>query len=186
MMIRKPNLENLTKEGIPKDFADVRDYFNKALENGTLPLIPRKTPITNEEILERWIPSLKTNISLVAEKNNKVIGSATVFYDTNSSDPKFSDFRKPGELNSTVDPSENRYIYYLTTKEMIKGIKQELIKMEGIENVYLPGFAHCYVPVENILANKVFEQLGYKGKEEFLERYKTGKISGKVFRYELP
>ena len=79
LIIRKPNLENLTSERIPKDFSDVKDYFNKALEDNSLPWIPRKTPITNKEIIEKWVPSLKTNISLIAELGGKVVGSELYF-----------------------------------------------------------------------------------------------------------
>lgn len=47
--IRRPKLEPRV-DGIPKDFADTRDYFNKALKDKSLFWIPRRTPITNEEI----------------------------------------------------------------------------------------------------------------------------------------
>jgi hypothetical protein len=172
--IRKPNLENLNSEGIPKDFAEVRDYFNLALKEKSLPWIPRSTPITNQEIKEKWIPSLKTNISLIAELNGKAIGSATVFYDLKSSAYEYSNKRISGEFNSTADPQKN---YPIIIKNLIKGTIKELNKQNKT--------AHCYVPVESP-SKKAFESLGYLGKEEFLEHYKQGDLSGKVIRYEFP
>lgn len=172
--IRKPNLENLTSEGIPKDFADVRDYFNLALKNNSLPWIPRKTPITNQEIKEKWIPSLNTNISLIAESNGKVVGSATVFYDTTSTSYEHTNKRNEGEFNSTTNPE---YDSVKIISELIKGTIQELKKQNKS--------AHSYLPVESP-NNKSFQDMGYKGMQEFLEYYKTNNLSGEVLRYEMP
>ncbi len=173
ILVRKPNLENLTPEGIPKDFADVRDYFNNALKENSLPGIPRKTPITKQEIIEKWIPSLKTNISLVAELNGKIVGSSTVFYDLTSTDYEHTNKTIKGEFNSTADPKED---YVSIINLLIKETKKELKKQNKT--------AHCYIPIES-LSIKAFQKEGCKGKEEFLEYYKTDKLSGKVMKYEL-
>jgi hypothetical protein len=174
LKVRKPNLEKLTDEGIPKDFSDVRDYFNQALKDNSLPWIPRKTPITNQEIKEKWIPSLNQNICYVAELNGDVVGSATVFYDTKSSNYENSSKRVSGESVSTTSPKVN---YVETEKAMVEGILEEL-KNQNKK-------AHAYISIESP-ANIALNKLGYLGKEEFLERYKTEELSGKVMKYDLP
>ncbi len=172
--VRKLNLENLTQEGIPKDFADVQDYFNEALRKNSLPWIPRKTPITDKEILEKWVPSQNINLSLVAESEGKVVGLSTVLYDPKSNDYEFANQRKSGELNSTIDPNQD-YIFVQT--KLLEGIISEL----KIQN----KTAHCYLPIESP-ANEAFKNLRKIGNIGFLESYKTGNLSGKVQRYDLP
>ena len=172
--VRIPNLENMTAEGIPKDFADVMDYFNNSLKENSLPWIPRKNPITTKEIKEKWIPSLNTNISLVAELNGKVVGSGTVFYDPNSTAYEDANQMISGEFNSTANPKMQ---YVKITQELIKGISREL-KEKG-------KIAHCHLPIESP-AIQAMQELGIKGKETTLEHYQKQGLSGKVIKYELP
>lgn len=39
-------MEKLTTEGIPKDFADKREYFNRGIIGEKYPFVPRKIKIT--------------------------------------------------------------------------------------------------------------------------------------------
>ena len=172
--VREPNPNKLNSEGIPQDFADVRDYFNKSLDRGAFPWIPRKTPITNEEILSGWIPSLSTNISLVAEVEGKVVGSATVFYDLSSTSYEHREQRVVGELSSTVSPDTN---YKEVSRRLLEGILEEL-DSSGRSAV-------VHVAVESP-ANQSMKELGYHGTEIKKEHYAREGMSGKVIRYELP
>jgi hypothetical protein len=173
--IRKPDLKSLAN-GIPKDFAEVMDYFNQSLEKNSSPYIPRKTRITTEEIKELWIPSLKQNICFVAELNKEVIGSANCFFNTSSSAYEQAEERKPGEIGLTVKADKNhRMVGYEILSEMIKELKAQNKK----------GFFHTDANFEEEIL--MIQDLGYEGKIiEDYERYKKAGLSGKVYEYELP
>ena len=172
--IREPNLEIMTKEGIPKCFADIRDYFNEALETNSLPWIPRKTIITNDEIKNLWIPSLKTNITLHAELNSRVVGSGTVFYDTKSTGYEHTGQRVPGNFGFTADPK----YYFLTFRKMMPFLVEKLKKQNKTA---------IFTSAIESPAIKIMENLGYKGKLlENQDRYKQAGLSGKIMEYHLP
>ena len=175
--IRKPNLEPKV-DGIPKDFADVRDYFNKALQEQakTFHWIPRKTKITNDEITKLWIPSLDTNICLVAELNKSIIGSATCFFDPSSTAYEQAQERKIGEIGLSVNPERNhRMVGYLILEEMIKELKGQGKK----------AFFHTDSKFDEEIW--MMKDFGYEGTLiEDYERYKKAGLSGKVYEYELP
>jgi hypothetical protein len=173
VVIRKPRLEPRIN-GIPKDFAETRDYFNYSLEERSLPWIPRKTLITNEEILEKWIPNLDKNITLVAELYGKVVGQAVVLYNTKSNSYEHADEREPGAVGITVKPD----VYELVTPRLTKGLIEEL-KNQNKKGILTTSFESP--------GNKIMQELGYK--PEILEnedRYKLAGLSGKVCRYKLP
>ena len=172
--VRKPNIEKLTSKNIPKDFEEVKDYFNKALEEKSLPWIPRKTPITNKEIKEKWIPSLNKNICYVAESKGEIVGCATVFYDPNSTNYENKDKRSSGELVFTASSKTN---YIEVCRKNVKKIIDELKKQNKK--------AQLNISIESP-SNKSLSELGYKGKEKFLEHYKKNGMSGKVIGYNLP
>jgi len=172
IIIRKPNL-NLLVDGIPKDFAEVRDYFNQALENNALPWIPRKTPITNKEIKELWIPTINTNITLVVELERKVVGQVTVFYDSDSTAYEHAKQRLQGDIGLTAKPE----IYSEVVEKLIPEIVKELQKKEKTAKWTL---------AKESPANKILLKLGYQAKIlKNVERYKQVGLSGDVFEYNL-
>jgi len=150
------------------------EYFNQALKDDSFYFMPRKNPITIEEIKNKWLPSLKENISLVAELGGKVIGAITAFYDPLSSNYEHISERESGSLNSTANPSFN---YKAIVKKLIDGMSNEL-KSQG-------KTATANIPIESP-SIKAFEELGYIGKEIFLDRYKKSGLSGKATQYNLP
>ena len=174
LIIRKPNLEILTAKGIPKDFEDVKNYFNKALESNLLPWIPRKTPITIKEIKELWLPSLEQNINLLAEVDEKIIGSLNVFYNTNSTAYEHKTQRKLGNIGFTADPN----YYTKVTSPLIQKLIVELKKQNK---------KAVWTLAKESPGNKILNDLGYNGKLiKNQERYKQEKLSGDVFKYNLP
>ena len=175
MIVRKPNLEVLTSEGIPKDFADVREYFNEGLFDDSQPWIPRKRPITNKEIRELWVPSANTNITYVAELNGQVIGSMTVFYNPGSTAYEHADKRVMGEMSGTTATKIDRV-------EVIKEITPCVVN----ELKRLGKTAMLRTAIESH-ANEAMKRLGYQpARTEFAERYKREGISGSVNIYEFP
>lgn len=173
--VRKPNLEILTAEGIPQDFAQVMEYFNKGLETDSLPFIPRKKPITSEEIKKLWVPSLPHNISLVAEANGKVIGSGTVFYQLDSTAYEHAKERLLGTFGMTVDPQHD---YQQVGLGILTEIVRELIVSKR------KAVSHTDVNFKAEIA--IMEELGHRGKIIEDERYCLSGLSGKVFEYFLP
>jgi hypothetical protein len=177
LTIRKPNLEPKTPEGIPQDSANVRDYFNLGLSEGKLKYIPRTTPITNEEILERWIPSWSQsdNITLLAELNGKIVGSITVFDDTASTDYEHASQRPPGAVGGTIDPR----VDFETVAKPLYTALIETLKRENRKAIFT--FA------EESPSKKVMEDLCGPGQIlENQERYSAVGLSGRVIKYELP
>lgn len=171
--IRKPCLEPLIN-GVPRDFAQVKDYFNRALQRGTLPWVPRKTPITDDEINKLWIPSLETNINLVAESLREVVGQVTVFYDTKSTAYEHSAQRFPGNIGLTAKPS----IYQMVVKPLMIGLVKELKTQERKAVLNL---------AKESPGNSVMERLGYTPRLlKNQERYQQVGLSGVVYQYELP
>ncbi len=175
IIIRKPDLNRLI-EGIPKDFYEVMQYFNLGLSKKNYPFIPRKSPIIEEEIINLWVPSLKDNISLVAERNGEVIGSATCFFDIMSSLYEEADKREPGEIGLTVNPAYN---HKEVGKLLVKAIIEEL-RTQGKKAI-------CHIDAKWDEEIQMMKELGYKGKLiNNYERYKKEGLSGRVFEYNLP
>ena len=173
IIIRKPKLKPETN-GIPKDFADVKTYFNKALKENTLPWIPRKNQITDDEIKQLWIPTLETNITLVAELEGKVAGQVTVFYDTESTGYEHAKQRVIGDIGFTARPD----VYKQVINPLISSLVDELKK----QNKTAIWTTACESP-----GNKIMEELGYSSRIlKNQERYKKANLSGKVCEYKLP
>lgn len=172
--IRPPRLEPTVK-GIPRDFYQIMDYFNRALKDRRMPFIPRRVPITLEEVTSKWVPSLGTNISFVAAKNHKVIGSATVFYDQHSTAYEHSTQRPLGTVGLTVNPD---YPYKFVAIKLIREIIGELIEQEKR--------ALIITPVEFQYDEEIMKLLSRRGERATDERYKTIGLSGEVLRYHLP
>jgi RimJ/RimL family protein N-acetyltransferase len=140
IIIRKTDWKTLDKSGIPKDNADVMEYFNNALDNDDFPLVPRHDKITTKEIKKLWVLNKDINITYVAvdKEKNKVIGSCTYFTETN-------------RLAVTVQKNYwNQGIGTKLTKEVIDDALSKNIKV------------HVYVPIEHKPMNHIMEKLGYK------------------------
>ena len=173
--VRKPNLEALNEQGIPRDYAQVMDYFNKGLAKSKYPYVARRVPITVQEIKEKWIPSAKTNITLVAESEGQVVGSLTVFYDPKATDYEYASQRKLGDIGETADYSFNQ-------DEIKKSLITALVTELRARSVQ----ARFMAPVEDPFL-KVLEEIGYEAKiSEGVERYQKLGLSGKAKEYLLP
>lgn len=125
-LIRKPNLDMLAARGIPRDFIDIRDYFNRGIRENKLHYIPRKNQITDDEISSLWIPNLDKNICLVAEDQRRslVVGCIVYFENTLSTNYEQAAQRRVGEIAGTTDPQ-----YYLEeTIQINKGMLASLIE----------------------------------------------------------
>ncbi len=177
IIIRAPRLEPRIGK-IPKDFADVQNYFNTAIKENQMPWIPRKELITDEEIMNLWIPSLKTNITLVAalkySKEELVVGQTTVFYDPHSSAYEHANKRVPGNIGFSVNPQ----CYRLIAARLIIGLKNELITQDK---------KAVWTTALESPGNEIMQKLGYTPKTlENQERYKKVGLSGRVCEYDLP
>ena len=143
-LIRKTNWNKKDKKGIPYDFIDIMDYFNKDLMSGKYPYVPRKgDPITKSEIKSKWIPDKNKTATYLAEDiaSGKIIASTNIPLDT-------------GILAITKDSNFDA-----------KGIGTELTK-KVIEGVLSKGHKVIVrTSIKNLPMIKVMEKLGYgKGK----------------------
>lgn len=176
LIIRESNLEVLTPEGIPKDFADKMEIFNRALKENAYPYVPRKSEITINEIKNLWMPSAKDNIDIVAELNGKVIGSGTVLM---GNDNAYSQESKR-ELREYAITIDLQYFDKGAGTKITKRIIEEAIK----RNIKFS----FHTSEDNIRMIKIMEKLGYQPKEkiENYERYAKAGINSGAYLYELP
>jgi hypothetical protein len=128
--IRRPNLEALTKDKIPRDFYEVMAYFNHALSVPVLErtdhwrYMPRQRPITKDEIRDLWVPSFNTNITFLAELPKRgIIGSASVIVSKDSTAYEHRDSRGPNTLAMSVAQG---YSYSEICEKMIRLIEADL------------------------------------------------------------
>lgn len=141
--VRNIEWDRINVRGIPLDCIGLMNYFNRALETGAYPLIPRSNPITEEEILRLWIPSINSAITYVAADNNsqKVVCGGTLFLDSE---------KKIGELSITKDPDYP-----------VKGVGTSVTKAI-VEDAISKGIsASIHTSVENTAMIRVMEKLGY-------------------------
>jgi hypothetical protein len=152
------------------------EYFNNALKENKYPFIPRKTPITIEEIKHLWMPSTIRNIDIVAEAEGKVIGSGTILMG-NDNQYSLDSKRESGEYSITIHQDFiNKGIETAITKEMINEAKKRKIHF------------HLHVSIDDKLMINIMEKLGYKPKEKitYYERYAKEGLNPAVYFYELP
>lgn len=180
LLIRPPNLEILTPQGIPHDFRDVRDYFNRALLENTLHYIPRRTRITDEEILSLWIPQSNKNTCFVAEDLSKksVVGCITYFAEPFSTKYEHASQRRRGDIAGTTDQkytSEETFeINLKMTSSLIKELRRQ--KKQGFLRIAAES------PTRGVL-----KELNYKGMIiENITHYKAAGLGGIAFEYLLP
>ncbi len=176
-IIRFMNWGNKNEKGIPRDAEDVMRYFNYALDKGGYPYVPRKTRITEEEIIKLWLAGKDTNISIVAEFDGEIVGSGTALFDPKSNIYSLESERSLGEYAITVNPtSQNRGIGTEITKRII-----EECRSRGLEFI-------SHTSIDNNQAIRMMEKLGFKPKKiiEYYERYANAGLNPKVFLYKLP
>jgi|GEM_PF-3570714 len=168
VIIRKISWENPNSRGIPRDCADIMDYFNRAIDSSSYPLIPRYNKITINEIKNIWISGKDKDITYVAydPELDKVIGSATLFVKKE---------KKLGELNVTVDPN---YFNKKAGAELVRAILEEA-KKQGIT-------VKIHTSVDNKAMQKIMEKLGHKPSQkiENFKEYKDKIIASCFDAYE--
>lgn len=161
--IRKPNWDDLNERGIPKDNADVMDFFNYALKMGAYPYVCRNSKITEDEIKNIWIPTKDKNITYVAHSPgmNLVVGSGTLLVKDDI-----------GEYNLAVDLDfHNIGIGTAITKKVIDEALSKNITVS------------IHTSVDNIGMQKIMEHLEHK--PEKIENFSgyVGKIKGSYDAY---
>jgi len=132
LLIRPPIILDQRTNEVPEDFRDVMDYFNRGIstKKDHYYFMPRRTPITPEEIIKLWLPSSQTNLLFVAvdeetpiNRRARVVGSLAVLYAPSSNQYEWKQLRKQGDLALTVDSDYN----YLTVAEpLLRRALQEL------------------------------------------------------------
>jgi len=167
--IRTPNWDNLNDRGIPKDCADVMNYFNKGLEGENYPFVPRRNKITGDEIKNIWVPSRDKNITCVAysQELEKIVGSGTLVVD----DKKF------GNYSITIDPEfQFANIGTRITKKVIE---------EGLMgNITII----VHTSIFNEPMKRVMDKVGYKPNKiiKDFEKYRTIKANSfDVYEYVI-
>lgn len=83
-IIKQPELEDLCNLGIPRDFRNSMNLFNNLLKEGKLKHIPRKTPVTIDEVAKLWVPSVKRNITYMGYFDYRLVASGTLLIDPDS------------------------------------------------------------------------------------------------------
>jgi hypothetical protein len=176
IIVRKPNLNDLNENGIPGDFASIMEYFNYGIstQTGAFPFIPRRQPITVEEIRDRWMPNAEKNIGLVAELNGKVVGSIAAFQ-TPSTNYEHQSTRKLWDIGESVDPRENNYAEVLHT--LYTGLTDEL-RSRGAN-------ARAVFPIEDVKSIAILRSFNFPEQEIEHPPYKAVNLSGKGIEFTI-
>lgn len=169
--IRKPNLGVVNENGIPLDFAGVMELFNRNLKTGDLRYIPRKTEITEKEIMELWIPHANENISYLAEHTSRIVGSGTLLVIPESNQYSLDSGRKT-EYALIFEPNFKEAGLWITKKVI------EEAKSKGLQFI-------LHTSVENKDEIGIMEKLGYKPSKsiENYERYAKAGLNPSVYEY---
>lgn len=184
LIVRKARPEP-SIEGVPRDFYDVMSYFNRgiALCGGDVPVcyryMPRKKPITLEEIRTLWVPNMNVNLCLVAELGGRVVGSANVLFNRESTGYEHKEVRAKsgGDLALTISPEID---YVSIAEPLVIKIIEDLRRQNRM--------ATLTTPVEFGEDIRLFERLTRKkGKilEEEFEHYRGIGLSGKAVKFLL-
>lgn len=169
MEIRKPNLQDLNESKISQDFINSMNLFNTLLENGKLPYCPRKSPITEEEVKDLWMPSTDKNITCLAYDNGDLVASGTLLVAEDSNE--YSKQTQRGlEYALTFNPE-----YPEAAKQVTQSVLEEA-KQKGLEFI-------THVSIENEAENKIMQELGLKREEVDSKRYKEAGLNPSVYKY---
>ena len=167
-------LENISVEKVSlltplRQFQDIKNYFNACLEKNLYKFIPRKKPILDEEIEELWIPSINKNLSYHAIYEGRVVGSATVFSDVNSTGYELASKRKEGALGLTVD----KRLKFNSQIEMI--LIEQLIK----DSVYF----YDVIPVEDSNLRNIYRSFNLLEQPMKKDSFKSLGLSGDAIKF---
>ena len=161
-IIRKVEWDKRNDAGVPIDCIEMMNYFNRALERGAYPLVPRTEPITKEEIVNRWVPRIDKTITYIAEDNSsqKIICGGTLFLDLEN---------KIGELSITKDVD---YSVHGVGTDVTKAVIDEALS-RGIT-------VSVHTSIYNKGMQRIMEKLGYAPNRVIrdYEKYR-GKIKAK-------
>jgi len=166
-IVRKPDWNDVDEKGVPHNSRAIMNYFNDALRNQAYPYVPRHEFITEEEILNRWVPSKDDHITYVVRliPENKVVNSGTLFLNPE---------KTIGELNVTGDPN---YFNQGIGTTLVKTIVEDALANNI--TVYL------HTSIENIPMQKVMEKCGYTPNRTMRNYPKyIGKVEGSGHVYE--
>ena len=173
MIIRKPNLEDLTEEGIPRDFSQVMEYFNTALTSSEYDFIPRKTPITINEIIETWLPNSDKTLSLMAEEEGQVVGSLVVFFERPFTSYEHAEEMLVGEISATHNTNFDEIEI---KSQLFTEAHNQLLELERT------GILHTTNP--RIIER--FNLMGWPSKRvNYNKERKIGGYRGEAMRYTL-
>lgn len=177
MLIRSVYWDYVDKRGVPKDCLDVMNYFNEGLKSGKYHFIPRKSKITEEEILNLWVPAKDKNVSLVAVMEGKVIGSGTVLFDSGSNKYGLESGREAGEYSLSVDEDYDvKRISYEITKKMLEEGKNRGFKfglhVYSLDEVMIGVMRDLFLLPKKVINN--------------YQRFVEAGLEKPVYFYELP
>ncbi|MFH1801878.1 MAG: hypothetical protein ABH864_00330 [archaeon] len=179
LVVRKPNLGDLNEEGIPRDLAALRDYWNYGVASqvGMFLFIPRRTEISVEEVRGLFVPAIRNgrSVNLVAELDGKIVGAITAIYDVSKTEYEFRGTRVPGDIGESVDPRIGDHGPVLS--RLYAALETELCAM-GRK-------ARAVFPIEDSKSLGVLTALGYLGKEIDHGPYKAIGLSGKGREFEI-
>lgn len=149
----------------PRDsFLQVMNFANKCFKKKLDPFMPRTKVITENEIDKLWIPSISKNTTYHALYDNRIVGSATVFGDVNSTAYEHANVRESFPLGMMVDKRldfSNKIEYFL-----IKAINESKIPFHDIipiEDKDLSATYRFFLLSEEYLFAKRFKDIGLSG-----------------------
>lgn len=169
--IRKPDLKDICELGIPRDFKNSMNLFNGLLKQGKLKYIPRKNPVTVDEVAKLWVPSAERNITYVGYFDTKLVASGTLLIDADS--------------NQYSKESGRGREYALTFHPVYLDIARDVTKavMEEAKQRNEPFVLH--ISVNDADQNMLMTFLGHDPtkKIDFYERYAKAGLNPSVYEY---
>ncbi|MBU0760764.1 MAG: hypothetical protein KJ600_00100 [Nanoarchaeota archaeon] len=179
LVVRKPNLDDLNEEGIPRDFVDLQEYWNYGVrsQEGMFKFIPRRTEISVDEVRNLFVPAIKNgrSVNMVAELDGKVVGTITVIYDVAATEYEHRAQRTSGAIGESVDPRIGDYCEVLG--RLYEGLEAELRE--------IGKKALAVFPVEDKRSLEVLTSLGRRGREIDHGPYHAVGLSGKGIEFEI-
>ena len=158
------DLRLVTKETPRLDFTTVQYFMNFGIKNGLFPYMPRRTPITEEEIDSVWIPSIPKNTTYHVVASGLIIASATVFGDVKSTYYRYASSREPYALAMVVDPTYDKpqkanalVLETLISKNIPFYDTLPVEDKDTIKTYRFFGFA------ETLISNDIFKGIGLSG-----------------------
>lgn len=155
----------LVKKDTPRtSFLEVMSFVNFCISNKLYPFIPRKTLVTENEIDSLWIPSIPQNTTFHAVYDNKIVGSATVFGNINSTAYKHAEKRDRYPLGMMVDNRldfSNKIEYFLI--KAINDSKIPFYDVIPVEDKDLTATYRFFLLSEEYSFDQRFKDIGLSG-----------------------